>query len=368
MAPVPSKERHLMIPIFEAYPQMAEKCPYLPLAELPTPVQPLSRLGAALGIDLFIKRDDLASSRYGGNKVRKLEFILAEAQRRGVQTIITFGRAGTNHGVATAVFATPLNIHTICLVLPQPNTAIVRQNLLLMLAHGAELHQFRSKNRLAVGAVWHAGKRTAVDHRPPLILEAGGSTPLGTLGYVNAAFELRQQIAAGECPEPDLIYVAAGTLGTAVGLMLGCHLAGLKSRIVPVRVVETKYASPRLMARLFHKTHRVIHSFAPLIHNFHRFEEKFDLREGFFGGGYGVYTQGGETAVQQMQQLEGIPLEGTYTGKTLAALIADAHSGQLAGKTVLFWNTYNSRPLADQIAHADYHHLPPAFHPYFATS
>lgn len=354
-----------MIPLFEAYPQMAEKCPYLPLAALPTPVQPLSRLGAALGVDLFIKRDDLASSRYGGNKVRKLEFILAEAQRRGVRTIITFGRAGTHHGVATAVFATPLNIHTICLVLPQPNTAAVRQNLLLMLAHGAELHQFPSKNRLVAGVVWQAVKRTAVDRRPPLILEAGGSTPLGTLGYVNAAFELRLQIEAGECPEPDVIYVAAGTLGTAVGLILGCQLAELKSHVVPVRVVETEYASPRLMARLFHKTTMVIHSFAPVIHNFHRFEEKFDLRDGFFGEGYGVYTQAGETAVQQMQQLGAIPLEGTYTGKTLAALAADARGGQLAGKTVLFWNTYNSHPIANQLASTDYRQLPPAFHAYF---
>ncbi len=357
-----------MIPLFEAYPQLAEKCPRLPLAELPTPVQPLSRLGAVLGVELFIKRDDLASSRYGGNKVRKLEFILADAQRRGVRTIMTFGRAGTNHGVATAVFATPLNIHTICLVLPQPNTAAVRQNLLLMLANGAELHQFASKNRLVAGAVWQAVKRTAVDRHPPLILEAGGSTPLGTLGYVNAAFELRQQIAAGECPEPDVIYVAAGTLGTAVGLILGCKLAGLKSRVVPVRVVETEYASPRLMARLFHKTHRVIHSFDPVIHNFHRFSEKFDLRDGFYGQGYGVYTQAGETAVRQMQQLETIPLEGTYTGKTLAALIADAQSRQLAGKTMLFWNTYNSYPVTNQIANTNYHQLPPAFHPYFATS
>jgi D-cysteine desulfhydrase len=297
--------------------------------------------------------------------VRKLEFILAEAQQRGVRTIITFGRAGTNHGVATAVFATPLNIHTICLVLPQPNTAAVRQNLLFMLANGAELHQFPNRARLVAGAVWQVGKRTAVDRRRPLILEAGGSTPLGTLGYVNAAFELRQQIAAGLCPEPDLIYVAAGTLGTAVGLILGCHLARLKSQVIPVRVVETQYASPRLMARLFHKTYRVIHSFAPVIHNFHSFAEKLDVREGFYGDGYGVYTQAGETAVHQMQQLEGIPLEGTYTGKTLAALIADARSGQLTGKTVLFWNSYNSHNFASQIAHTNYRHLPPAFHPYF---
>lgn len=357
-----------MIPLFEVYPQMAATCPHLPLAELPTPVQRLQRLGAALGIDLFIKRDDLASVYYGGNKVRKLEFVLAEAQRRGVGTIITFGRAGTNHGVATAVFAAPLNIHTICLLLPQPNTAAVRQNLLLMLAHGAELHQFPSKRRLVAGAVWQAVKRTAVDRRPPLLLEAGGSTPLGTLGYVNAAFELRQQIEAGECPEPDLIYVAAGTLGTAVGLILGCQLAGLKSRVVAVRVVETEYANPHLMARLFHKTAMVIHSFAPVIHNFHRFEEKFDWREGFFGAGYGVYTQGGETAVGQMQELEAIPLEGTYTGKTLAALMFDAENGRLAGKTVLFWNTYNSRPVPHHIAHTNYCQLPAAFHPYFASS
>ena len=130
-----------MIPLFEQYPLLREKLAYVPLGEFPTPVQKLETLGAELGISqLYIKRDDLSGKLYGGNKPRQLEFILGQVLRSKAREVMTFGGAGSNHALATAIYARQVGVKSISMLMPQPNAQYVRRNLLMSQYCGAELH------------------------------------------------------------------------------------------------------------------------------------------------------------------------------------------------------------------------------------
>ena len=191
------------------------------------------------------------------------------------------------------------------------------------------------------------------------------SSPFGTTGFVNAAFELKQQIKDGLLPEPDFIYCALGTSGTAAGLALGLRAARLKTKVVAVRVVDKKRAHRRWVQHLYRTTNAVLHQHDPLFPLLPWENDRLRLRDDFFGGTYGLYTPAGREAVDTLHQMEGLTLECTYTGKALAALADDARRDRLRDKIVLFWNTYNSRDLAADISGVDYRDLPPAFHRYF---
>ncbi len=355
-----------MIPLFDHYPLLKDKLPYVPLGEFPTPVEKLDRLGGDIGVDhLYIKRDDLSGKVYGGNKIRKLEFLLGHALRTGVKEVLAFGFAGSNHALATAIYAQQVGLKGISMLMPQPNAHYVRRNLLMSHYCGAELHQHRNIPFLAIGTIYQLLRHKLKYGQFSQIIPPGGSSPLGTIGYVNAAFELKQQIIAGELPEPDRIYVALGSMGTAVGLMLGLRAANIKSRVISVRVVDKKYADERKMVKLFHKANSFLHSLDPSFQRFELSEKDIEIRHGFFGQKYALFTEEGMEAVERMGKNEGIKLEGTYTGKALAGLIDDVKKQDLRDKAVLFWNTYNSRDFSKDIAAIDYHQLPQCFHRYF---
>lgn len=355
-----------MLPLFEHYPRLSEELPYVALGQFPTPVQKLHKFGEGVGVDqLFIKRDDLSGHVYGGNKVRKLEFVLGDALRANVKEVLTFGCAGSNHALATAIYAKTLGLSSISILLPQANARYVGRNLLMSYRNGAELHEVRNMPLMCAGTLYQLASHRVKTGRFPQIIPRGGSSPLGTVGYVNAGFELKQQIEQGELPEPDRIYVAAGTTGTAVGLMLGVKAAALRSEVVAVRVAGRRSANARKAVRLFEDTNSLLHSADPSFPKLRLAESDVSIRQEFIGEGYACFTAEGMDAVARMAAAEGIKLEGTYTGKTLAALIADAERQDLGKGVVLFWNTYNSRGFSDAIAHLDYHQLPKSFHRYF---
>jgi D-cysteine desulfhydrase len=355
-----------MIPLFTRYPILAERCSYRPIGDWPTPVEELPELGKLLDVGrLFVKRDDISGRPYGGNKVRKLEFLLADAEKRHARAVLTFGRAGSNHALATAVYGRAAGLDTIALLLPQPNAGYVRRNLLWSLLARTELHQQSNVLLLGVAAVYHFLRHTLRDRRLPMIIAPGGSSPLGTVGYVNAALELEAQIAAGLLPEPDLIYVTAATMGTAAGLLLGLRLAGLQSRVIAVRVTEEAYASEKGLVRLAGRTNDYLRRLDKTISRLTFGRDDFDLCHDFYGGEYGRFTPECMSAVALMKEMCALRLEGTYTGKTFAALAADARQGALADKVVLFWHTANSREAPAELATADYKQLPRSFHRYF---
>jgi 1-aminocyclopropane-1-carboxylate deaminase/D-cysteine desulfhydrase-like pyridoxal-dependent ACC family enzyme len=362
-----------VIPLFEQYPLLRENLAYAPLGEFPTALQKLERLGAALGLSqLYIKRDDLSGKAYGGNKPRKLEFILGNALHSGAKKVITFGGAGSNHALATAIYARQVGLKSISMLVPQPNARYVRRNLLMSHYCGAELHLCGSGLESATNMplVYTATTYQLLQHRlkeghPPYFISPGGSSPLGAAGFVNAALELGRQIASGEMPEPEHIYVACGTMGTAAGLTLGLRAAELSSRVVAVRICGEKYVNTRAMIKLIDKTNSLLCSLDASFPKFEFSETDVDIRQDYAGKRYALFTDEGMEAVSLMRDCEGIELDGTYTGKALAALKHDAKSGSLRGKTVLFWNTLNSRDFPDAISDIDYHDLPRRFHRYF---
>lgn len=356
-----------MILLFELYPPLEDKLPYVSLGEFPTAVEKLNNLGADIGVDhLYIKRDDLAGTIYGGNKVRKLEFLLGRALSDDeVNEVLTFGFAGSNHAVATAIYAHRVGLRSISMLLPQPNAHYLRRNLLMSLYCGAELHQHRNIPLVALGTIYQLLRRRLKYGHFPQVIPAGGSSPLGVIGFVNAAFELKEQIERGEMPEPDRIYVALGTTGTAVGLMLGLRAARLKSRVVSVRVADEQFANIRKMVKLFRETNSLLSSLDPAFPKTEVSSQDIDIRHDFFGQQYALFTEGGMEAVHRMEKNEGIKLDGTYTGKALAALINDAEKQDVKDNVLLFWNTYNSRDFSDVITNVDYHRLPRCFHRYF---
>ncbi len=357
-----------MIPLFEHFPNLEEKLPYVSLCKLPTPIQRLEKLGQQIGLDhLYIKQDGLTASPFGGNKVRKLEFLLGEALRRGAKEVMTFGFAGSNHALATAVYAKQLGLKSISMLIPQHNAHYVRRNLLMSRYYEAELHHYPNKTLLTMGTSCQLLRHRLKRGRTPYVILPGGSTPIGAVGFVNAAFELKKQVDQKEIPEPDYIYAALGSAGTVVGLMIGLKVVKMKSKIFPIRVVDHHFIDKNRVLELFSGTAALLHSLDSLFPRLDAedVDAEMDIRDRYLGNGYARFTERGMEAVALMREIEGIQLDGTYTGKTFAALMEDAREGRLKGKKVLFWNTLNAHELSGSIGDIDYHQLPKSFHCYF---
>jgi len=355
-----------MIQLFEQYPLLKEKIPYAQLGEFPTPIKHLKNLGKEIGTAyLYLKDDGLSSAIYGGNKVRKLEFLLGDALRKEVKEVLTFGFAGSNHALATAVYAQKLGLKSISILLAQPNAQYVRRNLLFSHVCGAEIHHFKNEMAAYIPTTVIVLRKKMKQGKFPYIIGPGGSSPLGAIGYVNAGFELREQVSRGLMPEPDKIFIPLGTMGTALGLTIGLKAAGLKTRVVAVRVTDVKYANKEKFVTLFEKTVALIRS---LDSSFPRMEISADevaIRHDFFGGQYARFTEQGMAAIDLVEKSEGIRLEGTYTGKAMAALIDHLRGHGTRNEVILFWNTHNARNFSGAIQGIDYHLLPRSLHRYF---
>jgi D-cysteine desulfhydrase len=354
------------MPLFDMLPGLSRALPHVSLGDFPTPLTPAQRLGRQLELEaLYIKRDDLSGPEYGGNKVRKLEFLLADALRCGAAEVLTFGYAGSNHATATAIYAKRLGMRGISMLLPQPNSHAVRRNLLASYRAGAELHEQATKLRLGLDTLRQSMRHGLSRGKRPYVIPAGGSSPLGMAGFVNAALELKRQIDDGLMPLPDVIYLPVGSMGSAAGLLIGLKLCGLSTRLAPIRVIDSATASPAAFKALTHRTWAFLRRCDASFPTVEFGDHAFDVRDDYFGERYALYTPEGVEAAELMHAREGILLDGTYTAKALAALIGDARAGRLAGKTVVFWNTYNSRDLSRGLSEIDYHELPRKFHRYF---
>ena len=327
-------------------------------------MEALSGLSKELGRQgLYIKRDDLSGNPYGGNKVRKLEFILADAVHKGMRKIVTSGAAGSNHGLATAVYAEKLGLDVELLLFAQPSTEEVRTNLLADFHSGARL-QHADSYAAHVRMMEHYLHRAEEKSETIYVIPPGGSMPLGVLGYVNAAFELKEQIEAGELPEPDEIFVAYGTMGTAAGLALGLSAAGIMSRVRAVRVVPEVVANDENLKGLFEATQCLLKASDSALAALPIEPKNLSVEHAFFGPGYGEKTLEASEAIELFEKNQQITLDQTYTGKAAAAFLAAARQST-GGKNLLFWLTKNSSPFSAELQNIDFHSLPEAFHHYF---
>jgi len=297
----------------------------------PTPVVHLEKLG------LWVKRDDLTNPIYGGNKVRKLERLIPYALSKGKKRIVTVGAVGSHHVLATAVHATRAGLLVEAALVPQPRTEHVMDNLRADLALGAKLHPVRTYAGAALSMLVRARPST-------YLVPMGGSNVVGSLGYVDAAYELAAQVKAGELPEPDAIVVTVGSGGTAAGLVAGLVLAGLKARVIGIVVAAPVWFVSFWSRHLV----RAVYAHAGG-RNPRALEGRLELVTTELGKGYGEPTEAGKRA-KDIARDSGLHLDLTYTAKCFAGALDCVASARFAN--VLYWHTLSSAPLAPLLARA----------------
>jgi D-cysteine desulfhydrase len=304
----------------------------------------LARISETLGREaVWFKNDGVFGTIYGGNKPRKLQFVLADALRRGCKTVLTTGTIGTNHGLATALYAKEFGLRAGLLLTYEEPSAETLKNLLGMAATGAHIHYTRSYPLTAVVAPYFIARYRLRDRRMPYLLGPGGSSVLASLGYADAAFELAEQVLAGELPEPAWIVVPLGTGGTVAGLLAGLRLAGMDTRILAITATRAPTTWRPVVMRL---ARAVLHRIARESGEREVSQLRLDglvIDRRWVGPGLGQASAEGDEATTMLEELEGVHLDPVYTAKSMAALMGRATAGGLRGP-VLFWHTYNAIP------------------------
>jgi 1-aminocyclopropane-1-carboxylate deaminase/D-cysteine desulfhydrase-like pyridoxal-dependent ACC family enzyme len=351
-----------MLVLFEQYPLLREKIPYVSLGEFPTPIVKLERLGQAINApQLYVKREDLSGKLYGGNKIRALEFLFGEAIQGGHKQVVAFGFPASCQALAQAIYAPEVGLQNISFLGPQVKSQQARKHLLTYQSIHADvrpalpmLFLYLIQYRLKYG-------------RSPKFLEA--SSPVGIIGYVNAGFELKTQIEQGLLPEPDLLYINLATMGTAIGLMLGMKAAGLRTTIMGIdaggKILGRKIVRFESVTKLFRETNELLHSHDSSFPLLDISENEFQIRTGYERGRSSLMTDAGAQAMKRAQETENLQLDEMFTANSFAALLADGEAGLLGDKVVLWWNSYSSRDFSSEIDSADYRKLPKYFHRYF---
>jgi len=350
--------------LFEKYPDISS-IPWLELGNFPTPIQKLEKLGKIQGFkNLYVKRDDTSSLTYGGNKVRKLEWVLADAKEKGRKTLICVGGSGSNQVLATTIYGKQMGFRVVGLVFDQPNADYVRRNLLLDHHYGAELH-YAANTPIELLLFSFTYAFESIRGEKPYYVPAGASSPIGNMGYVNAAFEIKNQVEQGEIPEPDYVLTAAGSLGTASGLQLGFRLAGMKTRVAAVQVSMPWYITASKYASMIANINTFMRRTDPNVPEYRPKKEEVLLLEGYLGKCYAAFTPECISIMEAAKTLEDLKLDPTYTSKALAGGLDWLRSQGEQDDIVLFMDTFNSVDLTGHIKGADYKTLPDSMHKYF---
>lgn len=306
--------------------------PTIELAPHPTPVGRLDRLAAALGPGcprLLVKRDDLLSFGLGGNKVRKMQVVAAEALAAGADTLVTCGGIQSNHARVTAATGAALGL-AVDLVLngvpEDPPTGNARLDLLF----GACIHYVASRDDRApaMEALADAHRRAG---RKPFVVPLGASTPTGALGFARGAGEL-----AASGVRPDAIVHASSSGGTQAGLIAGCELFGLHARILGVSADETAPALAAVVTDLLRRMADRLGARPASVGA----GRAVEIDDRHVGPGYGQPTAESTAAIELVARREGILLDPVYTAKAMAGLLARIRAGEFQpDETVLFWHT-----------------------------
>jgi len=304
--------------------------PSIPFAPDPTPVEELARLRSALGGGprLLAKRDDTIGFAFGGNKVRKIRLVAADALAQHADTLITAGGVQSNHARVTAAAAAKLGLRCIVVVNGTPPDRLTA-NALLDGLFGADV-QYVPNRADRTPAMEAAADRERQVGRRPYVIPIGASTPLGAAAFAHAITELLDQISP-----PDVIVHSSSSGGTQAGLVAGCALAGIRTRVVGISADETSDALSADIRTLLNGLADRIgiagerFSGAPVV-----------VDDRFVGEGYGIPTAESRAALDLLARTEAIVLDPTYTAKAMAGLIAYVKRGEFhRDETVLFWHT-----------------------------
>ncbi len=347
-------------PLFDLAPRLQARVPRVALGEFPTPVESLASVARELSAasdDAWVKRDDLSSPVYGGNKVRTLELLFGDARSRGQSRVVATGAFGSNHALATALHAPRVQLEPGALLFPQPISQAALFNLRALSQSGARLRSLPHWSALPLGMAWLRANGAGP---APYVMVPGGATPLGALGYVSAGLELGRQIAEHRLPLPRTIIVGVGSTCTSAGLLVGLCLAGhfrlgfepaARPRLTSVRVSPWPVTSRLRILRLAVRTARLLHELSD--RTLPQFDSallgaRFQVDGGYLGPGYGEPSRAGDETEALWKRL-GLPaLDSTYSAKAAARVVAGLRAHE-AGP-LLFWSTKSSAPLPPQNA------------------
>lgn len=311
-----------------------EKLPRFRLAQLPTPLESLPRLGRELGgPELLIKRDDQTGLAFGGNKTRKLEFLVGQASEQGADTLITAGAAQSNHCRQTAAAAAKAGLR--CeLILNGKKPELPNGNLLLDELLGATAHWIERPQRPA--KLKELPEQLRADGRKPYVIGVGGSNGVGATGYVLAMMELVDQLRARQ-QRVDHIVFGSSSGGTQAGMVLGAKIAGFSGKLHGVGIdKDDRDRGPYEdeLAQIANECAEYIGSGVRLT------KSDFEVVYGYVGGGYGVVGDLEREAIRTAASREGIILDPVYAGRAFGAML-DLIRLQvfMRGETVLFWHT-----------------------------
>jgi D-cysteine desulfhydrase len=350
-----------MRPLFDVFPALSGKIRWEALGELPTPVETLAPVLACAKIDgdAWVKRDDLTSPIYGGNKVRTLEALFGEAKERDASIIYSTGAFGSNHAAATVLHARRAGLEPGVILFPQPRSETAAENLRAIVRAAPLVRALPHWSALPFGM---ASVRRAHERKNEraFLMVPGGATPRGGLGYVSAAFELGRQVERREVPRPDSIVIGVGSTCTSAGLLVGLHHAarlgvgfsdpsGRPSapHLVSVRVTPWPVTARFRIVSLAVKISQLL---AELAGDPSLALEAADLRPNltvdgrFLGRGYGHPTRDGLAAIDAFRAIDGFELDTTYSAKAAAGLFARVR--ERPRETALFWSTKSTAPLA----------------------
>ena len=292
--------------------------PRLPLAQLPTPLRPLPRFSDWVGAEVWIKRDDLTGFGLSGNKVRKLEFLFAEAVDQGAKAVITCGGIQSNHCRATAVAARQLGLEPILLLRGEPGEP--EGNYLLDHLLGAQIHFCNPSEYAQERDALMESLAERYRDRTPYIIPEGGSNGLGAFGYIEATREIEQRF--------DAVFCAVGSGGTLAGLALGEDIGPIEG----VAVCDDRaYFEARVRA-IAQEARGYGAGLLP------EPGARWRVLEGYQGPGYGIATPPVWECIHQLARLEGIFLDPVYSGKAMHALVGEVRAGRRSGR-LLFWHT-----------------------------
>lgn len=300
-----------------------------PIAIAPTPIEDLPRLRAALGRSprLLVKRDDAIPFGFGGNKVRKLQLVAAEALAEGADTLVTCGGVQSNHARATAATAARLGLGCVLVAngaAPERPTA----NALLDRLLGAEVRYVASREA-RVTEMARAADDLRARGRRPHVIPLGASTPLGAAAFALAVGEMLAQIIA-----PDAIVLSTSSGGTQAGVLAGCRLHGLSTRVIGISADDPSDVIAGEVRRNLGGLEELLGVPAGTLT-----AAPIEIDDTFVGGGYGVPTAESSEAIEMCARREALFLDPTYTAKAMAGLIAKVRRGDLTEGTVMFWHT-----------------------------
>ena len=315
--------------------------PRLHFAHLPTPLEPMERISGVLGgPNLWIKRDDCTGLSAGGNKTRKLEFLMADAVEHKADTIITQGATQSNHARQTTAIAAKLEME--CHVLLEDRTGYEDQayvyngNVLLDQLHGARISGHPADTDMNA-AMEELAQQLRDDGKSPYIIPGGGSNEIGALGYVNAAIELTTQ-ANDRSLRIDHLVHATGSSGTQAGLVLGMEAMNTGIPVYGVGVRAPKQKQEEMVYGLAQRTAEYMGLSPDVVAR-----EKVVANSDYVGDGYGLPTDAMVEAVKMMAQYEGILLDPVYSGKGFSGLIDLIRKGHFKkGENVVFLHTGGS--------------------------